>query len=128
MQFVDTNVLLYSHDRSAGEKREQAVQPIERLWLSHRGYLNLQVLQEFYVGLPGKIPEPAVPESVARILRNLARWRVDPTVGGEHYLRDRPAPADLKPLMRPQSLTYRIYRTQGEVAYSLPYRSSPLMS
>ena len=32
--FVDTNILMYAHDRSTGVKHERARQLIERLWIS----------------------------------------------------------------------------------------------
>ena len=54
-RFVDTDVLLYAHDDSAGDKREQA-----RPWSSScgisRGCLTFQVLQEFFVNPPGRSP------------------------------------------------------------------------
>jgi len=45
--FVDTNILVYGHDRTAGLKHERARQLLERLWRSGQGVLSTQVLQEF---------------------------------------------------------------------------------
>jgi predicted nucleic acid-binding protein len=39
-QFVDTNVLVYAHDRSAGEKRERARTLLAELWRSGAGFLR----------------------------------------------------------------------------------------
>lgn len=46
--FVDSNILVYAHDTTAGEKRERAAALIRDLWRSHQGCLSVQVLQEFY--------------------------------------------------------------------------------
>jgi hypothetical protein len=48
-EFVDTNVLVYAHDRSAGVKHDRAVALMERLWQARTGCLSLQGLTEFYV-------------------------------------------------------------------------------
>ena len=48
-QFVDTNVLVYAHDRSAGQKRVEAQNLLRDLWQSGLGCLSIQVLQEYYV-------------------------------------------------------------------------------
>lgn len=52
IEFCDTNVLLYAHDTSAAlEKRAQAQNLLERLWMSHRGCLSTLVLQKLYVNI-----------------------------------------------------------------------------
>jgi predicted nucleic acid-binding protein len=48
-RFVDTNILLYAHDDSAGAKRDRARALLEQLWDSREGCLSVQVLQEFFV-------------------------------------------------------------------------------
>ena len=73
-EFVDTNILIYAFDTTAGDKRRVAVELITRLWLDHRGCISLQVLQEFYVAATRKlILEPA--QAVLQISR-LGRWRL----------------------------------------------------
>jgi predicted nucleic acid-binding protein len=47
--FVDTNVLVYAHDVSAGNKHERAAQLLAELWENRAGCLSTQVLEEFYV-------------------------------------------------------------------------------
>ena len=50
--FVDTNLLVYAHDRDAAEKHEKAKTLVAELW--HRPILpaiSVQVLQELYVNL-----------------------------------------------------------------------------
>ena len=44
--FVDTNVLIYAHDNSAGRKHEVARNQILALWEEGHGLLSTQVLQE----------------------------------------------------------------------------------
>ena len=57
-RFVDTNILLYAHDDSAGDKRDQARALVEQLWESRDGCLSVQVLQEFFVNVTRKIAKP----------------------------------------------------------------------
>lgn len=76
LQFVDTNVLVYAHDRSAGRKYEQARALVKELWDSGTGCLSLQVLQEFYVTVTQKVPKPISPDEVMQIIRALSCWRV----------------------------------------------------
>ncbi len=75
-QFVDTNVLIYAHDRSAGEKHAQAVILLKRLWQERAGCLSIQVLQEFYVNVTRKVAQPLAPEAAAQIIADLAVWEV----------------------------------------------------
>ena len=76
LQFVDTNVLVYAHDLSAGEKHERASLIMKNLWESEAGCLSIQVLQEFYVITTLKIPKPLDSELVQRIIRDISYWRV----------------------------------------------------
>jgi predicted nucleic acid-binding protein len=80
-QFVDTNVLVYAHDKTAGQKHEQAKELIQELWLSGNGCLSVQVLQEFYVTVTKKVAQPMEVDSAMRIISDLALWRIHtPTV------------------------------------------------
>jgi len=50
--FVDTNILVYAHDKDAGSKHRRAKEKLEYLW--NRPILpciSIQVLQELYVNL-----------------------------------------------------------------------------
>ena len=73
-EFVDTNILIYAFDTTAGDKRRVAVELITRLWLDHRGCISLQVLQEFYVAATRKLIL-APGQAVLQVSR-LGRWRV----------------------------------------------------
>lgn len=75
-QFVDTNVLIYAHDRSAGLKHEQAKALLRDLWDSRRGCLSVQVLQEFYVNVTQKVTQPLTSEVASQIISELGVWRV----------------------------------------------------
>jgi predicted nucleic acid-binding protein len=76
LQFVDTNILVYAHDRSARSKHERSLGLIEELWENHLGCLSIQVMQEFYVVTTQKINKPLDRETATRILRNLTQWHI----------------------------------------------------
>jgi predicted nucleic acid-binding protein len=75
-QFVDTNILIYAHDTSAGIKHEQAKTLIQTLWQTEAGCLSIQVLQEFYVTITQKVKRPLSSEIAAQIIENLQVWRM----------------------------------------------------
>jgi predicted nucleic acid-binding protein len=53
--FVDTNILVYAHDKDAGIKHQKAKAAIESLWNRPiMPSISIQVLQEFYVNLTKK--------------------------------------------------------------------------
>lgn len=73
--FVDTNVLVYTRDASNAGKRATAAAWMEHLWTSAGGRLSVQVLQEYYVTMTGKL-DPGLPAEEARQdVRDLAAWR-----------------------------------------------------
>lgn len=81
-QFVDTNVLVYAYDRSAANKHNRARQILADLWQNENGHLSIQVLQEFYVTVTGKIQRPLTADSAAQIVADLGVWQVhSPRVG-----------------------------------------------
>lgn len=53
--FVDTNVLVYARDESAGEKQQRAARWLELLWRRRDGRLSYQVLNQFYVTVTQKL-------------------------------------------------------------------------
>ena len=74
--FVDTNILLYAHDRSAGVKHDRARQVLEQLWTNGQGVLSTQVLQELCVNLRRKVA-PALPVAEIRaIVTDYLSWEV----------------------------------------------------
>ena len=75
-EFIDTNILVYAHDRSAGEKHETAQDLIRGLWETGNGCLSVQVLQEFFVTVTRKVARPLSLEEAAEIIRDLGFWHV----------------------------------------------------
>jgi predicted nucleic acid-binding protein len=75
-RFVDTNILVYAHDDSAGNKRDQARTLIEQLWESRDGCLSVQVLQEFFVSVTRKIAKPLSAETAKEIVADLSHWHM----------------------------------------------------
>jgi len=75
-EFVDTNVLVYAHDRSAGTKQAQAAALVERLWASGAGCLSVQVLQEFFVTITRKVPHVLDAAAAESLVRDFTSWTV----------------------------------------------------
>ncbi len=75
-QFVDTNILVYAHDRSAGAKYERAQALIENLWHSGDGVLSTQVLQELCVNLLQKIRRPLPVGEVRQLVVDYSTWQI----------------------------------------------------
>ena len=73
--FVDTNVLVYRHDRSDPDKQACADEWITHLVRSRTGRLSLQVLQELYVTLTGKKRIGFDPSEAREIVRDLTVWQ-----------------------------------------------------
>lgn len=80
-QFIDTNILLYAYDRSAGIKRDVAAGLLRGLWETRCGRISVQVLQEFYVAATSKVRAPLSRETALRVVEDYGHWRVhSPTV------------------------------------------------
>jgi predicted nucleic acid-binding protein len=75
-EFVDTNVLVYAYDQTAGTKRQSARDLMERLWDNGEGVLSTQVLQEFYVAVTSKIPKPMSFRRAREIVTDLGTWSI----------------------------------------------------
>ncbi|PYT75338.1 MAG: PIN domain nuclease [Acidobacteria bacterium] len=74
--FVDTNMLVYAHDRAAGVKHKRARSLIESLWDSGGGVLSTQVLQELCVNLRRKTARPLSLEQTRRLLQDYLSWDI----------------------------------------------------
>jgi predicted nucleic acid-binding protein len=83
LEFVDTNVLLYAYDGSAGDRHAAALELVRRLGSSRRGAISIQVLQEFYVNAARPGVAPNGPEGAAEYLEALARWPVHSPLPGD---------------------------------------------
>jgi len=75
-EFVDSNIFVYAFDRTSGHKNEEARRLVENLWSTGRGCLSMQVLQEFFVTVTGRIPEPLSASDVARRIAHYSEWIV----------------------------------------------------
>ena len=74
--FVDTNILVYAHDRSAGLKHQRAQMLLEQLWDSGQGVLSTQVLQELCINLRRKASQPLPVEEVRQLIRDYSTWEI----------------------------------------------------
>jgi predicted nucleic acid-binding protein len=74
--FVDTNILIYAHDRQAPAKHERARQLVKQLWDRHEAAISTQVLQEFYVNVTRKIPKPLPRARALELVEIYACWKV----------------------------------------------------
>lgn len=72
-QFIDTNILVYAHDISAGKKHADAKKLISELWNSQKGCLSTQVLQEFYVTITKKVNKPVNPDLASSLIADLGK-------------------------------------------------------
>jgi predicted nucleic acid-binding protein len=74
--FLDTNILVYAFDRSAGSKHLIAAQLVRDFWENETGCLSIQVLQEFIVTVTRKITVPLDHQTTRQIVTDLAQWHV----------------------------------------------------
>jgi predicted nucleic acid-binding protein len=74
--FLDTNILVYAYDRSAGEKHTLAARLVEQSWEDKKNCLSIQVLQEFYVSITRKIANRLDLMTARQIVADLAQWRI----------------------------------------------------
>ena len=74
--FLDTNIIIYAYDLTAGEKHKIAKKIVLDLWNSGLGIISAQVLQEFFVIATQKIPKPMDIKLAKEIMRDLLKWNV----------------------------------------------------
>jgi predicted nucleic acid-binding protein len=74
--FVDTNILVYAHDRATGVKYLRAQALLLELWDSGLGVLSTQVLQELCINLRRKAGNPMPMEEVRKLIREYSTWEV----------------------------------------------------
>ena len=74
--FIDTNIIIYAYDVTAGKKHETARKIITELWDSGLGVISTQVLQEFFVNVVQKIPKPIDKQQAKEIVRDFLKWHV----------------------------------------------------
>jgi len=74
--FIDTNIIIYAYDASAGEKHRIAKKIFVELWDSGLGVVSTQVLQEFFVTITQKIPKTLDKRLAKDIVSDLLKWDV----------------------------------------------------
>ena len=74
--FVDTNIMVYAYDSTAGEKHLKAKKIIMDLWRSGGGLVSTQILQELYVTLTRKIPRPLKSAQASEIIEDMLTWDI----------------------------------------------------
>ena len=73
--FVDTNVLVYSRDRSEPDKQPRAHQWLTALWHHRSGRTSVQVLSEYYVTVTRKLDPGLREEEAWADIEALLAWR-----------------------------------------------------
>lgn len=74
--FVDTNILIYAHDTSQGQKHDRARKLVDHLWTSGGGVLSTQVLQELCINLRRNVAKPVSTDEVRRLIEDYMSWEV----------------------------------------------------
>ena len=73
--FVDTNILFYAQDKSAGLKHERAAKIVADLWQSATGVLSTQVLQEFCVAVR-RVDRNRAIEDLRQWVERYSEWEI----------------------------------------------------
>ena len=72
--FIDTNILVYAHDRSEAKKHEIAKVLISEIWnIRNSAAISIQVLQEFFTTMIRNGGDPGVFRNIAE---NYMQWQV----------------------------------------------------
>lgn len=74
--FVDSNILVYAHDRTNPVKHAKAREAVRRCWAEETGCLSLQVLQEFYVNITRKVRHPLPRRAARNLIGAYAVWPI----------------------------------------------------
>src|SRR2546430_1527513 len=73
--FIDTNILVYAHDRSETRKQPAARTLLEELWRDGTGVVSTQVLQEFHVVVTRKFDPPMRHAAARELVALYGAWR-----------------------------------------------------
>lgn len=74
--FVDTNILMYAHDKTTGRKHTRAKALIDELWLHRSGVISTQILQELAVNLRRKAGRPLDAKATREVVADYLTWQV----------------------------------------------------
>src|SRR5436305_11279753 len=74
---VDTNVLIYAHDRGEYEKQAQAIELLDQLQMANIGWLSTQCLSEFFnITTRGREPMLTSSEAARQVEQLAQTWRI----------------------------------------------------
>ncbi|MFP4258124.1 MAG: PIN domain-containing protein [Desulfovermiculus sp.] len=74
--FLDTTILIYAYDSQAGSKHLVARDILRSCWHHQGAVISTQVLQEFYVNITRKIPQPLSFPTARRLVEQYRVWPV----------------------------------------------------
>jgi predicted nucleic acid-binding protein len=74
LTFVDTNILVHSHDTHDEVKHRTSAHLLTQLWTSGLGILSSQVLQEFYDIATRNLQPPMPPPQARRVVHDYSDW------------------------------------------------------
>jgi predicted nucleic acid-binding protein len=83
--FVDSSVLIYAYGTTAQGKHRKAKELLQSLWEARQGVLSVQVLQEIFINITSKIPQPLPGATARSIVDGYRLWMLAPT-GAETVL------------------------------------------
>jgi predicted nucleic acid-binding protein len=75
-EFLNTNILVYAFDTTAGTRHEIARELVDRLLDEGSGLTSIQVLQELLVTLTRKVPSVLPIATAVEIVEDLGTWPV----------------------------------------------------
>ncbi len=74
---VDTNLLIYAHDRGEPEKQARAIQVLEHLERESRGVLSVQCLAEFFsITTRGQSPKLTIAQAADQLTNLITSWTI----------------------------------------------------
>jgi predicted nucleic acid-binding protein len=71
--FLDTNIFVYSFDRTAQAKARKAVQLLQQALATQKGVVSYQVVQEFFHVALTRFPKPLAPVEAEQYLNDVFR-------------------------------------------------------
>ena len=74
VEFVDTNILLYAHERGASSKHDQSKELLARLFEDGSGVVSVQVLSEFYAAATKKLAMKS--DEAEAVIGDLGVWTI----------------------------------------------------
>lgn len=76
LTFIDTNILVYAYDMDAGVKHLKAKKLMQEYWETEDGVISTQVLQEFYVTVTRKLPNPLSKQIARDVVQTYRAWHI----------------------------------------------------